>query len=367
MSISESALLLAWYGSRRRDLPWRAAPGEAADPYRVWLSEIMLQQTTVGTVIPYYRDFVARWPAVRDLAAAELDQILHAWQGLGYYARARNMHACARRIVEEYGGAFPETEEALRELPGIGAYTAAALAAIAFGRRAVVVDGNVERVMARLYAVEAPLPGAKKRLAELAGRLTPAERAGDYAQAVMDLGATICTPRRPDCASCPLAAGCAARASGGPERWPLRAPKKRRPVRRGVAFWLEDSAGAVLLRRRAETGLLGGMMEIPSTPWRGRKWTAADAGRLAPAAVEWRALPGQVRHTFTHFQLELTIMIGRVGERDGGGAGPKDDPEEAAADAAGPAGVWCLPERFSDHALPTLMKKIAAHAQTRSG
>ena len=344
-----SARLLAWYGNRRRDLPWRAAPGETADPYRVWLSEIMLQQTTVKTVIPYYLDFVARWPTVRALAAAELDRILHAWQGLGYYARARNLHACARRIVTEHDGRFPAAEDALRELPGIGAYTAAALAAIAFGRRAVVVDGNVERVMARLFTVEAPLPGAKKRLAELAGRLTPVARAGDYAQAVMDLGATVCTRRAPDCASCPLAPDCAARASGGPERWPRRAPKKRRPVRRGVAFWLEDSAGAVLLRRRAEAGLLGGMMEVPSTPWRDRKWTAADAGREAPAAVEWRALPGQVRHVFTHFQLELTIMIGRLGEDDGRAAG-----------------VWCPPERLSEQALPTLMKKIAAHAQTHS-
>ncbi len=367
MRISAAALLLAWYGRQRRDLPWRAAPGEAADPYRVWLSEIMLQQTTVKTVIPYFRDFIARWPTLRDLAAAELDQILHAWQGLGYYARARNMHACARRVVEEHDGRFPAAEAALRELPGIGAYTAAALAAIAFGRRAIVVDGNVERVMARLFAVEAPLPGARKRLADLAASLTPAERAGDYAQALMDLGATICTPRAPDCASCPLAPDCAARASGRPDRWPLRAPKKRRPVRRGVAFWLEDSTGAVLLRRRAEAGLLGGMMEVPSTPWRDRKWTAADAGREAPAAVEWRTLPGLVRHTFTHFQLELTIMTGRigmtgrVGEPEGAGDGAN-----AAADAAGPVGVWCPPERLSEQALPTLMKKVAAHAQARA-
>ena len=367
MRISAAALLLAWYGRQRRDLPWRAAPGEAADPYRVWLSEIMLQQTTVKTVIPYFRDFIARWPTLRDLAAAELDQILHAWQGLGYYARARNMHACARRVVEEHDGRFPAAEAALRELPGIGAYTAAALAAIAFGRRAIVVDGNVERVMARLFAVEAPLPGARKRLADLAASLTPAERAGDYAQALMDLGATICTPRAPDCASCPLAPDCAARASGRPDRWPLRAPKKRRPVRRGVAFWLEDSTGAVLLRRRAEAGLLGGMMEVPSTPWRDRKWTAADAGREAPAAVEWRTLPGLVRHTFTHFQLELTIMTGRigmtgrVGEPEGAGDGA-----DAAADAAGPVGVWCPPERLSEQALPTLMKKVAAHAQARA-
>ncbi len=356
--------LLGWYDRHRRVLPWRAAPGEAADPYRVWLSEIMLQQTTVKTVEPYFHDFVRRWATVEALAAADLDAVLHAWQGLGYYARARNLHRCARRVADEHGGRLPGDEAALRALPGIGAYTAAAIAAIAFGRRAVVVDGNVERVMARLYAVAAPLPGAKGQLRDLAGGLTPGSRPGDYAQAVMDLGATICTPRNPRCGDCPWAGFCAARAAGTAETLPLRAPRRKRPVRRGVVFWLENGDGAVLLRRRAEEGLLGGMMEVPTTDWREQDWTAADAGGYAPAAAEWRTLPGLVRHTFTHFHLELTVMAGRLGEAGERGAAA---PRAGAAGAGGSAGVWCPVDRLSEHALPSLMKKVAAHALRRPG
>jgi len=335
--------LLAWYDGHRRDLPWRAAPDETADPYRVWLSEIMLQQTTVAAVVPYYRRFLARWPRVTDLAAAPLDDVLHAWQGLGYYARARNLHRCARRVVADHGGAFPEDEVALRRLPGIGAYSAAAVAAIAFGRPAVVVDGNVERVMARLHGVADPLPGSKPRLRALAATLTPEALPGDYSQAVMDLGATICLPRQPRCAACPVTALCRGRADGMAATLPRRTPKPARPLRRGIAFWLTRADGAVLLRRRAERGLLGGMMEIPSSEWREGAWDlgAARAEAPGPAADGWHALPGLVRHTFTHFRLELRVMTGR------------------AADEVAPEGIWCPPDRLDGHALPTVMKKIA--------
>ena len=343
-------VLLAWYDRHRRTLPWRAAPGAAADPYHVWLSEIMLQQTTVATVGPYFAKFLKRWPDVGALAAAQLDDVLHAWAGLGYYARARNLHACARHVRDRLGGRFPDDEAALRALPGIGAYTAAAIAAIAFGRRAVVVDGNVERVMARLFAVETPLPAAKPALRGHADSLTPTARPGDYAQAVMDLGATVCAPRKPRCPECPWAGICAARSAGVTENLPRRAPKAERPTRHGVAFWIERADGAVLLRRRPANGLLGAMMEFPSTEWRARKWSAAAARKQAPVDGEWTPLPGTVRHGFTHFRLELDVLAGRV-----------DDGAE------GPDGVWCPPGRFGDYALPTLMRKIAAHALTALG
>ncbi|MPY70454.1 MAG: A/G-specific adenine glycosylase [Alphaproteobacteria bacterium] len=338
--------LLAWYDRHRRRMPWRARPGEAPDPYRVWLSEIMLQQTTVAAVGPYFEAFIARWPTVRDLAAANRDDVLTAWAGLGYYARARNMHACARVVSDELGGAFPSDEEGLRALPGIGAYTAAAIRAIAFDAPASVVDGNVERVMARLFAVEDALPAAKPRLAALAATLAPAAREGrpgDYAQALMDLGATICAPRSPACALCPWTEDCAACAAGIAAELPRRAAKKPRPVRFGVAFWAERADGAVLLRRRADKGLLGGMMEFPGTDWREDGWTAAGALKAAPFKTEWRALPGAVQHTFTHFHLELTVMAARI--------------EGGVAD-----GVWALPDAFGDHALPSVMRKVAKHA-----
>ncbi len=340
------ARLLAWYDRHRRDLPWRAAPGKRADPYRVWLSEVMLQQTTVATVVPYFEAFLKRWPDLETLAAAELDEVLHAWQGLGYYARARNLHRCARELVAFHGGRFPETEAELRRLPGIGSYTAAAIVAIAFDRRAVVVDGNVERVMARLFRVEEPLPGARARFRRLAAALTPAERPGDYAQAVMELGATVCVPRTPRCDRCPWATSCAGREIA--ERLPLRAPRRTRPTRRGMAFWLVRPDGAVLLRRRPQRGLLGGMTEFPSTEWRdGPLPDPASAQRGSPlAARRWRALPGVVHHTFTHFHLELAVLAGKV-----------------AKDVAAPEGCfWCPVGRLSEHALPTVMKKVAIHA-----
>ncbi len=344
--------LLAWYDRHRRALPWRDPPGTRPEPYRVWLSEVMLQQTTTAAVAPYFGAFLARWPRVEDLAAAPLDAVLHAWQGLGYYARARNLHQCARIVAARHGGRFPDTEQGLRALPGIGPYPAAAIAAIAFGRRATVVDGNVLRVMARLFAVRERLPAAKARLRRLAAALTDAltatERPGDYAQAVMDLGATVCTPRDPACALCPWAGTCVARAQGIAAELPRRAPKAAKPTRRGLAFWVVRADGAVLLRRRAPSGLLGGMMEVPSTPWRAAGWTPAAARAHAPLAARWRRLPGVVRHTFTHFRLELGVLAASV---DGGGA----------AD-----GVWCPVERLGDYALPTVMKKLARHARVHA-
>ena len=339
-----ASALLAWYDRHRRVLPWRAAPGEPADPYRVWLSEIMLQQTTVATVGPYFAAFLERWPDVARLAAAPLDDVLHAWQGLGYYARARNLHKCAGVVVRDHGGRFPDDEAALRALPGVGAYTAAAVAAIAFDRPAVVVDGNVERVVARLHAVETPLPAAKAELRTLVAALTPDRRPGDFAQAMMDLGATLCTPRAPRCVLCPLMAGCAARARGIAEDLPRRTAKPEKPVRQGVAFFAVDASGAVLLRRRAEQGLLGGMIEVPSTDWRAEAWPTDEALRAAPLAAAWRALPGVVRHTFTHFHLELTVLAARV-------AGAADVP-----------GRWCPVDRLGEQALPTVMKKVIRHA-----
>ena len=305
----------------------------------------MLQQTTVATVGPYFQRFIERWPNVAALARAPLDDALHAWQGLGYYARARNLHRCAREIVECLGGVFPENEAALRELPGIGQYTAAAIAAIAFDLAATPVDGNAERVVSRVFAVDTAMPAAKSRLRSLAATLTPRRRAGDYAQAVMDLGATLCSPRQPRCPLCPWVETCAAAATGNPEAFPVRRPKGTRPIRHGIAFWVERSDGKVLLRRRPESGLLGGMMEVPSTPWRAETWAKEEAVGEAPLKSRWRELPGIVRHVFTHFELRLTVLCGR-------------------AAASRPAkGIWCRPDHLYAYALPTLMKKVAAHAR----
>ena len=333
--------LLSWYDRHRRVLPWRVAPGETPDPYRVWLSEIMLQQTTVATVGPYFEDFIRRWPTVHDLAAAGLDDVLHAWQGLGYYARARNLHKCAKVVAGDLSGLFPDDEEGLLKLPGIGPYTAAAIAAIAFMRRAAPVDGNILRVISRLMRLEPPLPGLRNHVSKALEPLVPADRPGDFVQAMMDLGATVCTPRRPDCAACPWQGDCAARRKGDPEAYPRKAPRKAKPVRHGVVFWTVDAKGAVLLRRRPEKGLLGGMMEFPSTDWREEAWSEDEAVNHAPAAKPWRPLPGVVKHTFTHFHLELRVLSGQ---------------------AAGADGVWCPISNLKDHALPTVMKKVARHA-----
>ena len=305
--------LLAWYDRHRRVLPWRAAPGASADPYVVWLSEIMLQQTTVAAVAPRFEAFLDRFPDVATLAEAPWEEVAKAWAGLGYYARARNLHEAAKAVVAR--GGFPKDEAGLRSLPGVGPYTAAAVAAIAFGRPAVPVDGNVERVMARLHAVRETLPAAKRALAAAARAFgaTRAARArpGDFAQALFDLGATICTPRRPACALCPLTHTCRARAEGLAEALPPKSAKAARPERHGLAFWLEDRTGAVLLRRRAPEGLLGGMLELPGTPWRDEPWPFAEARAHAPAEAGWEEI-GRVRHVFTHFALDLAVVAARV-------------------------------------------------------
>ena len=333
--------LLAWYDRHRRSLPWRARPGQVADPYHVWLSEIMLQQTTVPAVKPYYETFLKRWPTVEQLAAADIHDVMAAWAGLGYYARARNLHKCAAIVTERHGGRFPGTEEALRELPGIGRYTAGAIAAIAFDRPATIVDGNVERVVSRLYRVQTPLPKAKPQLWALAERLTPERRPGDYAQAIMDLGATICTPQKPACSLCPWRSECAAFKAGDQESYPRKAPKAERPQHYGVAFWIMNEKGEVALRRRPPSGLLGGMLEPPGTEWGDKAVGKTVALRKAPLAAEWRWSEGVVRHVFTHFALELQVARTTVKGR------PIKDAE------------WVPIDRLGAVALPSLMRKVA--------
>jgi A/G-specific adenine glycosylase len=332
--------LLVWYDRHRRRLPWRAAPGETPDPYHVWLSEIMLQQTTVQAVAPYFAAFLARWPTIADLAAADLDAVLQQWAGLGYYARARNLHRAARAVVERHGGGFPQAAEDLRALPGVGIYTAAAIASIAFDRPEAVMDGNIERVLARLFRVATPLPKAKAELRRHAAILTPAVRPGDHAQALMDLGASLCTPRKPACALCPLTDHCAARAAGDAELYPVKAAKPERPIRYGIAFWAMRGDGAVLLRKRPETGLLGGMVEVPSTDFVAGPIAAEAARRLAPLPAPWRPLQGLVRHTFTHFHLELAVWAASVRLGD-----PK-------------LGIWWPLDRIEEQALPSLYRKV---------
>ncbi len=303
--------LLAWYDVQARTLPWRAPPGadRRTDPYRVWLSEVMLQQTTVPHAMPYFLRFLDRWPTVKALAAAPDAEVMAAWAGLGYYARARNLLACARAVADDHGGRFPDSEAGLLGLPGVGAYTAAAVAAIAFDQPANVVDGNVERVMARLHAVEAPLPAAKPELKAHAAALVGPERAGDWAQALMDLGATVCRPKSPLCLVCPITFACAARASGAPEVYPRRTAKAERPRRHGAAFVLVRG-GEMGLVRRPPRGLLGGMLALPTTAWRAKPWSEtealADAPILALSPARWRA-KGAVEHVFTHFALTLSV------------------------------------------------------------
>ncbi|WP_439572207.1 A/G-specific adenine glycosylase [Phreatobacter sp.] len=341
--ISFAARLLGWYDRHRRRLPWRALPGESVDPYRVWLSEIMLQQTTVKAVGPYFDAFTRRWPGVADLAASPVEEVMKAWAGLGYYSRARNLHACAIAVAERHGGRFPDTEAGLRALPGIGDYTAAAVAAIAFGRPAAVVDGNVERVMTRHEAIDTPLPAAKKLVrARLADLLDP-DRPGDFAQGLMDLGATICTPKRPACSLCPLEGSCAARAAGTQEAYPVKAPKRAGAVRRGAAFVILGPDGALLVRTRPPKGLLGGMTEVPGTDWS----AGFDVSKAAPPLPVTRIerLPGIVSHTFTHFPLELTVFRGRLARG------------EAKGDFR-----WIAPADIAGEAFPTVMRKVLAHA-----
>jgi A/G-specific adenine glycosylase len=342
--------LLDWYDRHRRVLPWRAPTGGRTVPYAVWLSEIMLQQTTIAAVIPYFLRFLDRWPTVADLAAAPLDDVLTEWAGLGYYARARNLHACARAVVDRHAGIFPADREALKALPGIGEYTSGAISAIAFNIPAAAVDGNAERALSRLFAIETPMPAAKPELRRIGESLVPSERPGDFAQALMDLGATICTPRKPSCVLCPWRESCQALAMGIAESLPRKAEKAVRPHRVGIAFWVMDSTGAVLLRRRAEKGLLGGMMEVPSTEWTGAVPSLPAAKAAAPLVTEWQVLPGQVRHVFTHFELTLTIWAGRLAGRG--------DPK---------IGTWVTPDQFGDYALPSLMMKVVQHALVKAG
>ncbi|MFN6933639.1 MAG: A/G-specific adenine glycosylase [Tsuneonella sp.] len=330
-----SSRLLAWYDRNARVLPWRIPPASPApDPYRVWLSEVMLQQTTTAAVAPYFAKFLARWPTVEALASAEDADVMAAWAGLGYYSRARNLVAAARAIVER--GGFPADEAGLRALPGVGAYIAAAVAAIAFGQRAVVVDANVERVVSRLFAIGEPLPGSRKAIRERTDTITPQTRAGDFAQAMMDLGATVCTPRDPRCLLCPLAGDCAARAEGDPARYPVKAAKKAKPTRTGTAFWIERE-GSVWLVRREGTGMLAGMRALPDDGW-----SARGDGNGVQSGEEWIDV-GVVRHGFTHFDLELSVRVSRSSQ-------PTCE------------GEWWPIDRLDEAGLPTLFAKAAARA-----
>lgn len=332
------ARLLVWYDAHRRALPWRAGPGKAASPYHVVLSEFMLQQTQVATVRDRFPAFLARFPSLAALAAAAEADVLHAWQGLGYYRRARALHACARAVARDHDGRLPREEVALRALPGIGPYTASAIRAIAFDAPAVPVDGNVLRLMARLHRIEAPLPGAAARLGDRAADLASAERPGDVAQALMDLGATVCRPRQPRCPVCPWRDACLACAEGVAEQLPRRAPRRERPIRRGLAFLLRRPDGAILFRRQPGRGLLAGLHVLPSSPWEEGPLVVGEALGHAPAAADWRVQPRPVRHGFTHLVLELSLAEART--------------------AAPPAGLWCTPQELHRLALPRLTTKL---------
>ena len=337
------AELLAWYDRARRDLPWRAATGERPDPWHVLVSELMLQQTTVATVRGRFQPFLDCFPTLASLAAAPLDEVLHAWQGLGYYRRARSLHACAQAVVARHRGTLPLTESALLALPGIGPYTAAAVAAIAGGAAAVPVDANVERVLGRIYAIESPLPAARSRLRELASGLAATQRAGDFAQALMELGALVCRPRQPACLACPCRSWCRAASLGDPESFPRKTVRAPRLPRFTTVFLLERADGAVLFRQRPLDGLLGGMIELPGTPWSDRFDPAETLS--FPAVVDWAPIPGEVRHVFTHLDLLVRMRHGRIGACE--------------------AGLWMPPARFDELALPTLTRKLLRHAGLR--
>ncbi len=330
--------LLAYYDGHARTLPWRQPPGTGlADPYHVWLSEIMLQQTTVAAVDAYFRKFTARWPSFAALAAADDADVMAAWAGLGYYARARNLVKCARVVVADHHGQLPDNEADLLKLPGIGPYTAAAIAAIAFGQRAVVVDANVERVVSRLYAITTPLPKSKPIIREATDAITPDHRAGDFAQAMMDLGAGLCSVRAPACLACPVAFACQARINGDPEAYPAKLPKAAKPMRAGRVFWIERG-GHLWLERRADIGLLGGMRALPDDRWTAR----SDGNGLPPVEADWRELPGTVAHVFTHFSLLLSIAVT---------AWPMDAPDPGE-------GEWWPVKSLDKAGLPTLFRKV---------
>ncbi len=344
-----AAILLDWYDRNARALPWRVSPAERRagirpDPYRVWLSEVMLQQTTVAAVKDYFHRFTTLWPDIAALAAAPDDAVMAEWAGLGYYARARNLLKCARAVVSDHAGRFPDTRDALQKLPGIGPYTSAAIAAIAFDRAETVVDGNVERVMARLHAVETPLPAAKPELTAHAAALTPAGRPGDYAQAVMDLGATICTPRSPACGICPWSVPCASRRLGIAGELPRKSPKPAKPVRLGVVYVGRRADGAWLLETREPSGLLGGMLG-----WPGSDWGEAPVAK-PPAPGDWQEIGAEVRHTFTHFHLRLAVRAAQL------------------PDGSEPARGRFVPrDAFRPAALPTVMRKAYDLAASHLG
>jgi A/G-specific adenine glycosylase len=344
----DARTLLAWYDRHRRVLPWRARKGERTEPYRVWLSEIMLQQTTVKAVAPYYARFLSRWPTVDALAAADLEDVLREWAGLGYYARARNLHVCAREVAEKHGGVFPTNEAGLLTLPGVGPYTAAAIAAIAYDAPALPIDGNIERVVSRLFALEEELLVAKPRLRELADSIKPTHRFGDFAQALMDLGATICTPKKPACSLCPWNDACAAFKRGDQETFPRKAPKREGALRQGAAFVVVREDNRILLQRRPAKGLLGGMSEVPGSEWRA-DLNVDEAKRSAPklgTTLKWRRPPGAVNHVFTHFPLALTVFVA---------AAPRDA-------KAPKGGRWAAIDKLGQEALPNVMRKVIAHA-----
>lgn len=340
---SFSELLLKWYDKNARDLPWRSKPGIEPDPYHVWLSEIMLQQTTVATVKAYFKKFTHLWPDVHALAASPQEEVLKEWAGLGYYARARNLHKCARHVSEELGGAFPETEAELKALPGIGDYTSAAIAAIAFGEPAAVVDGNIERIISRQFRIKTPLPKAKKEIREQVAKRTPSNRPGDFAQAMMDLGASLCSPKAPKCLLCPVSKTCAAAQKGDMEDYPVKAPKKTKPTRRAISFWVEHN-GHVLLERRPDSGLLGGMPGFFSTPWVERPdFPELDEFHTAaPTNSDWVPIEGKAKHTFTHFHLETLLVFTELHTR---------------VNIEG--GFWHPVDRLDEIGLPTVFKKIS--------
>jgi A/G-specific adenine glycosylase len=338
-----STRLLAWYDVHRRVLPWRAPAGKRGDPYRIWLSEIMLQQTTVQAVGNYYRKFLQLWPDVKALADAPQDKVLAAWAGLGYYARARNLHAAAKMVAHEMGGTFPASAESLRALPGVGGYISGAIAAIAYDEKQAAMDANAERVIARLYAIDTPMPKAKVELHARCSVLVP-DRAGDFAQALMDLGSAICTPKRPACQNCPWTADCKARKLGIQEQLPVKAPKMVRPLKRGAAFVALDKTGAVLLVKRPDKGLLASMLEPPLGPWEENFPSSAKALKQAPFEAAWKKKPGIVRHGFTHFELETEVYVADLAKR------PKFE------------GRWVAPDQLREVELPTVMRKIVEHA-----
>ena len=338
---------LAWWDRCRRSLAWRTEPGEIPDPYRVWLSEVLLQQTTAQTVTPYYQAFITTWPRVEDLAQAPIEDVMSAFAGLGYYSRARNLHACAKEIAHR-GGRFPSEETELRALPGVGAYTAAAVAAIAFDRQTTPVDGNIARVLAQLLALEKPIARARAELATMARALAPSQRAGDFAQALMDIGATLCRPRGPACGSCPLSQDCAAFRAGIPEVYPRRAKAKARPRRQGAVFFVRRrSDGAFLARRRPPRGLLASTIELPGTPWTNQGPDDGLAG-AAPVDAHWRRLPGDVEQVFTHFALRLTVYA-------------------AEFEGVAPAGCfWVTPNAVGAAGFSSMMRKAVTHALTQT-